>query len=76
MADTTKLNRLGLPSVTISGTGTYKGVAVDSYSATRFASDPTALPSGSTVISVENEPYLTALDGTVIYQRSKTTAAL
>jgi hypothetical protein len=50
----------------------YNGVLCDSYSATRVASSPTALPSGSTVLAIKNTPYLTDLSGVVIYQREVT----
>lgn len=70
------LNGYLCTGVTISGSGTYKGVTVDSYSATRFASDPTAIPSGATLLSVDNEPYLTALDGTIVYKITKVSATL
>ncbi len=70
------LNGYLCSGVTISGSGTYKGVAVDSYSAQRFASDPAALPTGDVVIHVDNEPYLTALDGTIVYKRTVTTVAV
>lgn len=70
------LNGYLCTGTTISGSGTYKGVAVDSYSAQRFASDPTSIPTGSTLLSVDNEPYLTALDGTIIYKITKVSATL
>lgn len=70
------LNGYLAAGITISGSGMYKGVNCTSYSATKFASVPAALPSGSTVIGVVNEPYLTATDGTVIFKRVVTTVAL
>jgi hypothetical protein len=53
-----------------SGTGLYKGVDCSSWSYQRFASDPTALPSGTIVVGVRNDPYLTDVNGTVIFKRS------
>ncbi len=54
----------------------YNGVLCDSYSATKVASDPAALPTGDTIIDVDNDPYLTDLSGTVVYKRTVTTVAL
>lgn len=59
-----------------SGSGDYKGVDCSAWSYQRFASTPTSLPSGTTTIAVENEPYLTDIAGTMIFQRSVTTASL
>ncbi len=70
------LNGYLAAGVTISGSGTYKGVAVTAYSATRFASTPATLPTGPTTISVENEPYLTDIAGTMVFKRSVTTVTL
>jgi hypothetical protein len=70
------LNGYLASGVTISGSGTYKGVATDAYSAQRFASTPSTLPTGSTVLNVDNDPYLMAIDGTVVFKRSVTTATL
>jgi len=70
------LNGYLATGVTISGSGLYKGVNTTSYSATKFASTPAALPSGVTTVSVENEPYLTSIGGTMIFKRSVTTVTL
>lgn len=70
------LNGYLAAGVTISGSGTYKGVAVTAYSATRFASSPIALPTGVTTIGVMNEPYLIDITGTVVFRRTVTTATL
>lgn len=71
------LNGYLAAGATISGgPGTYKGVDVDTYSATRYASSPTSLPSGSTVLHVKNEIYLVSTGGTIVYRRSVTTATL
>lgn len=59
-------------SDTVSGTNeNYNGVACSSYSATLTASSPTSLPTGATVLDVDHEVYLTAIDGTVVYRRTK-----
>lgn len=70
------LNGYLCAGVTLSGAGTYKGVDCSAYYAQRFASDPVALPTGTTTISVENEPYLTDINGVMIFRRSVTTATL
>ena len=57
----------------VSGTNPdeYNGVLMESYAASLSASSPTARPSGSTVIAPpQNEIYLTATDGTVVYRRT------
>ncbi len=70
------LNGYLCAGVTLSGAGTYKGVNCSAYYAQRFASVPTSLPSGTTTVSVENEPYLTDINGVMIFRRSVTTASL
>ncbi len=54
----------------------YNGVLCDSYSATKVASSPSSLPSGSILIDVDNDPYLVALDGTVVFRISKTSISV
>jgi len=57
----------------VSGTApdAFNGIVCESYSASLSASSPTARPSGLTVIAApQNEIYLTATDGTVIYRRT------
>lgn len=55
----------------ISGTNDFfNGVLCESYEAVLISSIPSSRPSGSTVISVDNDPYLTATDGTVVYRRT------
>ena len=53
---------------TASGSGTYNGVPVSSWSETILGSTPSAPPSGLTTISVENEPYLVDITGTKVYR--------
>ncbi len=59
-----------------SGTGMYKGVDCTTWSYQRFASVPDTLPSGDTIVAIDNEPYLTDIAGTVVYKRSVTTLDL
>lgn len=54
----------------------YNGVLCDTYSATKVASDPTDLPSGDTVIDVDNDPYLISISGQVVYKRTVTSVNL
>lgn len=58
----------------ISGTADYfNGVLCDTYSAVLVSSIPSTLPTGLTVLHIDNDPYLTAIDGTMVFRRSKTT---
>ena len=50
----------------------YNGVFCQRYDATLLSSIPSTGPSGATVIGVDNDVYLTATDGTVVYRRTKT----
>lgn len=59
-----------------SGTGMYKGVDCTAWSYQRFASIPDTPPTGDTIIGVDNVPYLTALDGTMVFKRTVTTITL
>lgn len=70
------LNGYLAAGATVFGSGTYKGVPCTSYTATRFASNPTSLPTGATTIGVMNEPYLIATDGTVVFRSTVTTVTL
>ena len=56
--------------------GTFNGVECDSYIANLTTSNPATRPSGAIVLGVSNDPYLTALDGTVVYRRVKITATV
>lgn len=53
----------------------YNGVLCDTFVAQVVASSPTTRPTGLTVISNNNEIYLVALDGTVVYRRVKVSYA-
>lgn len=60
-------------SDSVTGTAaTFNGVLCDSYDAVLSSSSPTARPTGATVLDVDNDIYLTAIDGTVVYRRTKT----
>lgn len=62
------------PADSVSGTNAnYKGVLCDSYSAVVTSSNPTSLPSGSTTLRVDNEPYLVDVTGTLVYKTAVTT---
>ncbi len=70
------LNGYLATGTTIFGSGTYKGVDCSAYTATRFASSPTSLPTGTTTIGVMNEAYLTDINGVVVFRRTVTTVSL
>jgi len=55
----------------ISGTNSnYNGVLCDSWSASLLSSIPSTFPTGLVTIKVDNDPYLTAIDGTKVYRRT------
>jgi len=55
----------------ISGTNDFfNGVLCEEYEAVLISSIPSSRPSGPTVISVDNDPYLTATDGTMVFRRT------
>ena len=56
----------------ISGTGVFNGVDCSAYEAVLVSSIPSAFPGGVLVIHVDNEIYLTATDGTVVFRSKKT----
>ena len=59
---------------TVSGSNsTYAGQLCSSWQATIVGSNPSAGPSGTTTISVENFPYLTDVTGVVVFKRVVTT---
>ena len=63
-------------SAGLSSSGTnsvYNGVLCDSWAFATTLSSPAALPTGSTTIHVNNDPYLTTTTGTVVYRRTVTT---
>lgn len=66
-------------SSALSGTGTassYHGVTCSAWSYSISSSTPNSLPSNPITIEVDNVPYLTATDGTVVYRKSVTTISL
>jgi hypothetical protein len=57
-------------SSSISGTNSnYNGVLCDSWSAVLVSSIPSTRPTGTVLLSVDNDPYITATDGTTIVWR-------
>ncbi len=59
----------------ISGSGTdsiYNGILCDTWEYATTLSDPGDLPTGVTVIHVDNDLYLTATDGTQVFRRAVT----
>jgi hypothetical protein len=60
----------------ISGTNSnYNGILCRTWAAALLSSIPSTFPSGSTVLRVDNDPYLTDVNGTKVYRRMKTTYA-
>lgn len=82
-ADTTTLPPQGttesLGNYLASSSGTsgtnafFEGVFCLTYEQTLGASSPSSRPTGSTTLAVDNDPYLTATDGTVVFRRTVTT---
>ena len=58
----------------ISGTAAnFNGVLCDVYDATLVGANPSAVPSGATVLHNDNDIYLTDINGTVVYRNHKVT---
>jgi hypothetical protein len=56
----------------ISGTNSvYNGILCDEWEATLGSSTPSSFSSGLKVLKTENEIYLVATDGTIVYRRTK-----
>lgn len=55
------------------GSATFNGISVSAYAYTITASTPSAPPSGSTTIEVQNEIYLVDTSGNIVYRRRVTT---
>ena len=82
-ADTTTLPPVGttesLGGYLASSSGTsgtnafFEGVFCLTYEQTLGASSPSSRPTGATTLAVDNDPYLTATDGTVVFRRTVTT---
>lgn len=60
----------------VGSNGDFNGVECSTYAASVVASNPTTRPSGTTVLQVDNDIYLVALDGTVVYRRTYATASV
>jgi hypothetical protein len=57
-------------SSSISGSASdYNGVLCDTWSAVLVSSIPSSRPTGTVLLSVDNDPYITATDGTTIVWR-------
>lgn len=55
-----------------SGTNSvYNGILCDEWSYQLGSSTPSSFSSGAKVLDVDNDPYLVATDGTVVYRRTK-----
>lgn len=55
-----------------SGTNSvYNGILCDEWSYELISSVPSTFGTGAMVLDVDNDPYLTAIDGTVVYRRTK-----
>jgi hypothetical protein len=48
----------------------YNGVLCDTFSASLLSSIPSTFPTGTVTLKVDNDPYLTAVDGTKVYRRT------
>jgi hypothetical protein len=61
-------------ATSVSGTNAnYNGVLCDEFSAVLVSSIPSSRPTGATVLAVENDDYLVAIDGTKVFRRTKAT---
>lgn len=57
-------------ATSVSGSASnYNGVLCDTYSAVLVSSIPSSRPIGATTLRVDNEPYITATDGTTVVYR-------
>jgi hypothetical protein len=55
-----------------SGTNSvFNGILCDTWSYQLGSSTPSSFSTGDKVLDVDNDPYLTAIDGTVVYRRTK-----
>jgi hypothetical protein len=65
-------------SSSISGTNSnYNGVLCDSWSAVLVSSIPSTRPTGTVLLRVDNDPYITATDGTtVVYRITKVSISI
>lgn len=73
VTDTQALGRYLAEASGISGTNSvYNGVLCDEWAAQLLSSVPSTFPSGPTVLRTENAPYLTDINGVVVWRREKT----
>ncbi len=54
-----------------SGTGTFNGIICTSWEYQLGSSTPSSFSAAVHVLDVDNDPYLTATDGTVVFRRTK-----
>jgi len=72
VTDTQALGRYLAQASGISGTNSvYNGVLCDEWAAQLISSVPSTFPTGATVLRTENTPYLTDINGTVVWKREK-----
>lgn len=62
---------LGGASGTSGTNSVFNGILCDSWSYQLGSSTPSSFGSGAKVLDVDNDPYLVATDGTVVYRRTK-----
>lgn len=73
VTDTQALGRYLAQASGISGTNSnYNGVLCDTWAAQLISSVPSTFPTGATVLRTDNTPYLTDINGTVVWRREKT----
>lgn len=72
VTDTQALGRYLGQASGISGTNSvYNGVLCDEWAAELISSVPSTFPTGATVLKTDNTPYLTDINGTVVWKREK-----
>ena len=65
----------GASSVTGAGGTTYNGILCDEYNVVLISSIPSAFPGGTLVIDTDNDPYLTDINGVMVFRRTKVSYA-
>lgn len=72
VTDTQALGRYLAQASGISGTNSnYNGILCNSWSAQLISSVPSTFPTGATVLRTDNTPYLTDINGVVVWKREK-----
>lgn len=62
---------LGQASGTSGTNSVYNGVLCDEFEASILSSIPSTMPTGTTNLKVDNEPYLTDVSATMVFRRTK-----